>query len=213
MVCAKNQLRKIRKVCSVIPVIFGITLKVVMSVIPCTMLLRTAHVHGFVVDFPTSPARSLALDSVLSQASTSCKTANNSHSVGRPRHSSSPRIPRSTTKKKPIRLLNVNCQSVANKKKQFHAMIEETKPVVIVGTESWLRPDIKDTEIFPPNFTVYRRDRDTRGDGVFTAVSDHLLSSRQEQLEISCEMIWTKIKIVRSRDLYVCSYYRPDAAG
>ena len=108
-------------------------------------------------------------------------------------------------------MLSVNCQSVFNKKEQFHAMIEETKPDIIVGTESWLRPDIKDTEIFQPNFTVYRRDRDTRGGGVFTAVSDHLLSSRQEQLETSCEMIWTKIKIVGSRDLHVCSYYRPDA--
>ena len=89
-------------------------------------------------------------------------------------------------------------------------MIEETKPDIIVGTESWLRPDIKDSEIFPPNFTVYRRDRDTRGSGVFTAVSDHLLSSRQEQLKTSCEMMWTKINVVGSRDLYVCSYCRPD---
>ena len=86
------------------------------------------------------------MSSLLSQASTSCKTRNNSHSVGRPQHSSSPLECSMSTV----------CQSVVNKKEQFHAIIEETKPDIIVGTESWLQPDIKDTEIFPPNFTVYR---------------------------------------------------------
>ena len=42
-------------------------------------------------------------------------------------------------------------------------MVDSVKPDIIVGTESWLRPDIMNSEIFPSNYTVYRRDKDTSG--------------------------------------------------
>ena len=90
-------------------------------------------------------------------------------------------------------------------------MVDSVKPDIIVGTESWLRPDIINSEIFPSNYKVYRRDRDTSGGGVFIAVTDEILSTRQQHLETSCEMAWAKISIVGCKDLYVCSYYRPKA--
>ena len=52
-------------------------------------------------------------------------------------------------------------RSAVNKIDQFHAMVDSVKPDIIVGTESWLRPDIINSEIFPSNYKVYRRDRDT----------------------------------------------------
>ena len=66
-------------------------------------------------------------------------------------------------------------------------MIDTMKPDIIVGTESWLHPYIKDNEIFPINFNVYRRDRDSSGGGVFTAVSNEFLSTRQSELETESE--------------------------
>ena len=90
-------------------------------------------------------------------------------------------------------------------------MVDSVKPDIIVGTESWLRPDTMNSEIFPSNYTVYRRDRDTSGGGVFIAVIDEILSTRQQHLETSCEMAWAKISVVGCKDLYVCSYYRPKA--
>ena len=136
--------------------------------------------------------------------------------LGLPIHTSSPNSktksrPRQNRRKLKIRVLNVNFQSVVNKKDQFHALIDETKPDIIVGTESWLRPEIKTTEIFPPSFTVYRQDRETHAGGVFTAVHNTLISSRQEHLETPGEMTWVKISLVGTKDLYVCSVYRPDA--
>jgi hypothetical protein len=40
-------------------------------------------------------------------------------------------------------------------------------PDVIIGTESWLREDIGNTEVFRDEHTTFRRDRTTRGRGVF----------------------------------------------
>ena len=69
------------------------------------------------------------------------------------------------------------------------------------------------SEIFPSNYTVYCCDGDTSGGGVFIAVIDEILSTRQQHLETSCEMAWAKISVVACKDLYVCSYYRPKADG
>ena len=102
-------------------------------------------------------------------------------------------------------------RSAVNKIDQFHAMVDSVKPDIIVGTESWLRPDTMNSEIFPSNYIVYRRDRDTSGGGVFIAVIDEILSTHQQHLETSCEMAWAKISVVGCKDLYVCSYYRPKA--
>ena len=90
-------------------------------------------------------------------------------------------------------------------------MVDSVKPDIVVGTESWLRPDIMNSEIFPSNYTVYCCDRDTSGGGVFIAVIDEILSTRQQHLETSCEMAWAKISVVACKDLYVFSYYRPKA--
>ena len=92
---------------------------------------------------------------------------------------------------------------------QFHAMVDNVKRDIIVGTESWLPPDIMNSEIFPSNYTVYRRDRDTSGCGVFIVAIDEILSTRQRHLETSCEMTWARISVVGFKDIYVCSYYRP----
>ena len=65
-------------------------------------------------------------------------------------------------KQKPLRLLNVNCQSIVNKREELDHLLYSTKTDIIVGTESWLTPDIKHIDVFPPDFTVYRRDREIR---------------------------------------------------
>ena len=132
-----------------------------------------------------------------------------------PTRSSTPtrQKPKTTSRiKRPLRLLNINCQSVVNKKEHLHAMIDTMKPDIIVGTESWLHLDIKDNEIFPTNFNVYRRDRNSTGGGVFTAVSNEFLSTRQSELETESEMTWVKLSVKGSKDLYICSYYRPDVS-
>jgi hypothetical protein len=45
-------------------------------------------------------------------------------------------------------------------------------PDVIIGTESWLREEISNAEILRDDYTTFRRDRNTRGGGVFICVKD-----------------------------------------
>ena len=84
-------------------------------------------------------------------------------STSTPKKTSSLPSAQSAQKSRRLRLLNVNFRSVVNTIDQFHAMVDSVKPNIIVGTESWLRPDIMNSEIFPSNYTVYRRDKDTSG--------------------------------------------------
>ena len=46
----------------------------------------------------------------------------------------------------------MNCQSIKNKKAELQTIIDSAKPDIILGNESWLTPDIKNSEIFPDSF-------------------------------------------------------------
>ena len=86
------------------------------------------------------------------------------------------------------------------------------KPDIVFGTETWLDPTIKNSEIFPDGFKIYRRDRTgQQGGGVLIAVKDHYISDEVEDLspDDRCEMIWAKIEIVGCKTLYLSSFYNP----
>ena len=109
----------------------------------------------------------------------------------------------------PLRILIMNCQSIKNKKAEIHTVIESAKPDIILGNESWLTPDIKNSEIFPDSFDAVRKDRasDAHG-GVFIAFMRDLCTEAPE-LDTKCEIIWCKLNIIGCRTLYLGSFYRP----
>jgi hypothetical protein len=45
---------------------------------------------------------------------------------------------------------------------------------VIIGTESWLREEISNAEVFRDDYTTFRRNRNTRGGGVFICVKNYI---------------------------------------
>ncbi|CAC5384628.1 unnamed protein product [Mytilus coruscus] len=80
----------------------------------------------------------------------------------KPLHSSTPK--RNNVKEKhkpftPLRILNVNCQSIRNKQHQVENIINSTKPDVIIATETWLDQSITNSQIFPQEYNIYRKDR------------------------------------------------------
>jgi len=46
-------------------------------------------------------------------------------------------------------------------------------PDVIIGTESWLREEMNNAEVFRDDYTTFRRDRCTGGGGVFICVKNY----------------------------------------
>ena len=116
----------------------------------------------------------------------------------------------------PIRIVVLNCQSIktSGKPAQLLNLISSLQADVIIGSESWLNPGIKSSEIFPYNFKCFRRDRPNgAGGGVFLLVSQEFESSEPEELRVdsgtNCEVFWAKVKVKGSSDLYIGSFYRP----
>ena len=97
----------------------------------------------------------------------------------------------------PLRILVMNCQSIKNKKAELHTIIDSAKPDIILGNESWLTPDIKNSEIFPESFDAVRKDRasDAHG-GVFIAFKRDLLCTETPELDTNCEIVWCKMNII-----------------
>jgi hypothetical protein len=110
----------------------------------------------------------------------------------------------------PLRVLNVNFQSIKKKQHLVQNLVDNTKPDIVIGSETWLDPNIKDSEIFPDGFKVYRKDRlGKEGGGVLIAIKNEYLSDLVEELspDENCEMIWAKIEIVGKKTLYISSFY------
>ena len=140
--------------------------------------------------------------------------------IGSPIAASSPKTSRSSRlpkfAKRPLKSLIINCQSLRSQNKQgeLHSILDNTKPDIVFGTESWLDHNILSSEVFPENFTVYRRDRvgDSHG-GVFLLVSNSLISSEETSLEVDdAELVWAKVCMAGSKDLLLGSFYRPPSS-
>ena len=86
------------------------------------------------------------------------------------------------------------------------------KPDIISCTETWLKPEVHTSEIFPNtlNYQVFRDDRITnQGGGVLIAVSRDFICQEQPELKTNCNIQWVKMTIKGVKDIYVGSYYKP----
>ena len=118
-------------------------------------------------------------------------------------------------KPKPRKLtcLVINCRSLKNEVEDIAAVIDEHKPDVILGNESWLILEIASSEIFPEGYTVFRKDRvdGQNGGGVFQAIKGDIISTHRVDLDTDCEIIWSQCQMAgrRSKSLFLASFYRP----
>ena len=113
---------------------------------------------------------------------------------------------------RPLRVLNINLQSVKNKTIELEHVIHSTKPDIIIGTETWLNSNINSIEFFRPDwgYTVYRKDRPNQSyGGVLIAVSNDLISSEATELDTTCEILWVHINLIGCKSLHFGAFYRP----
>lgn len=102
-----------------------------------------------------------------------------------------------------------NARSIVNKATFLHSLIYSKSLDIVCLSESWLTKSINDCELFPKSFTVYRRDRCSRGGGVLIAVSEKF-PSRLISSSSSIEMIVVEIHL--PPPIIVCCIYIPPAS-
>ena len=94
---------------------------------------------------------------------------------------------------KQLRILCINFQSLWDKKEQLDEALLEEDIDIVIGSETHLDACHKSTELLPPAYKCYRRDRiDTKG-GVIIIVKKELITEEVKQSD-SCELISIKIQ-------------------
>ncbi|XP_071959873.1 uncharacterized protein [Antedon mediterranea] len=132
----------------------------------------------------------------------SCSDNTSISSLSSPTYASTPikPKPKTITGSRPLRILNINCQSLVKKKPQLNNLIESGKPDIMMLTETWFKNEIKDSEYFSKSYTIHRRDRSlqAQGGGLIVAVNSSIPSSREYDLEQdNTEVIWVKVKLIQ----------------
>ena len=83
----------------------------------------------------------------------------------------------------------MSCRSAKSKIADIAAVIDQYKPDIIFGTESWLNSNIESNEIFPNGYKIFRKDRpdDCHGGGDFQAVKNDIVITRRSDLDSDCQ--------------------------
>ena len=102
-----------------------------------------------------------------------------------------------------LRIMIVNFQGIWSKKEFFENCLLNSNADVVIGSETFLNPSIKNVEFLPPGFTAYRRDRDDRWGGVTKSSLDTDVVFNSTQTE------YISIKKTHQKPVILCSAYRP----
>ncbi|XP_072178279.1 uncharacterized protein [Diadema setosum] len=145
------------------------------------------------------------------------QTSSLHYSPGHPIASSSPittkrKTGRVNKVKQNLRVLNINFQSVRNKKAEIGDVLDSTKPDIVLGTETWLKENITSSELFPDGYTIVRRDRSDGYGGVLIALKENIIFE-QLSVEEAVEAILVKIPVTGNKYLLVGVIYRPPSSG
>lgn len=138
-------------------------------------------------------------------------------SIGPPDACSSPKAAHQRGKQKVTQpwnkftLLNFNFQSIKNKTAEKLNIIDSYNPSIIIGTETWLNDSVHNSEIFPPNYNIYRRDRKDGFGGVLVAVKADIVSDHLG-VEINTESVYISITLEKGKQLIVGALYRPNSS-
>ena len=146
-------------------------------------------------------------------------TSKSRASTNSPTRSSTSSVLKNNRNKQNLRVINVNCRSIKDKKSEFAACMDYLKADIICGTESWLQGytpgenptqnAIKSSEVFPPEYVAHRNDRSTLGGGVFVLTRREMIVFEKTELVTDCEIVWVNVKIKGNKDLYIGSFYMP----
>jgi len=129
--------------------------------------------------------------------------------LGPPLHSSSPKqlVDKNINE---LKVLTINFQSICNKREIFENLINSSDPDIIIGTETWLKPNILNSELLPKSHhIVARKDRKDGHGGVIIATKVTLPCNEIEINDHDTELVAVKVSCIGNQSLIVTSAYRP----
>ena len=109
---------------------------------------------------------------------------------------------------KSLKVISTNFQSVVNKVPPLLEVINKHNPYIILGSELWLTADISSSELFPPNYNLFRKDRIDRPGGVFIACRNNITCEELKYIN-NYEIVVCKVTVKNNKHLIICSFYRP----
>ena len=113
-----------------------------------------------------------------------------------------------------IKVMVFNFDGLENKTAELATSIETYHPDVIIASETHLKDGINSSELFPPEFSVYRKDRvKCKKGGVLIATRNDLIATHRVDLDTDCEVVWVTIKIQGSKDITIGAFYRSQIFG
>ena len=107
------------------------------------------------------------------------------------------------------KLIVTNCQSIKSKKDSFINLLSIHNPDFFIGTESWLTNNIRNNEIFPPGYTIYRRDRSNGDGGVFIGCRSTFTCICID-IETTSEIVSCKVDLAEGSLLIIAAYQPPN---
>ena len=137
-------------------------------------------------------------------------------SPGPPKHCSSPVKPKhpNINKYNNIKVLNINFQSIKNKKEELWNLVDTSDPDIIFGTETWLNNNITSSEIFPSdmNYYVVRKEGEDGYGGVLIAITKNFIfEAITVKQKVQCQFL--KIQLSNSKSLLIGCIYRPPSSN
>ncbi|CAB4043273.1 Hypothetical predicted protein, partial [Paramuricea clavata] len=113
---------------------------------------------------------------------------------------------------KNLSVLYANARSIVNKTDKLCLEIHSGQFDIVVLTETHLDNTIVDSEIFPPNFIVFRRDRQhlgRHGGGVLIGTKNTLKVHHRDDITCIAEILFVDILLHRNKKLTIGVFYRP----
>ena len=80
---------------------------------------------------------------------------------------------------------------------------------IIFGSESKISPDFAEYSVFPEDYSVHRRDRNSEDGGVFIVIKETIVATSMPDINVNCEVIWAGWQFSDCKPLYIASYYGP----
>ena len=109
-------------------------------------------------------------------------------------------------------MLYANTRRIVNKKHLLDLELSKKPFDIIVLTETYLDDSMFDAEIFPENYTVFRRDRSQngrQGGGILIATSDFLNVSPRDDLLCDSELLFVDFHSYSRKTLTLGVFYGP----